>query len=74
LGVDWGECSAIEVFPNGDGSPPPAVSVLPNVIEKNKRTVIIHGTVDFILIAEGYVHHFSFFGGLILLIILLAMS
>jgi carboxypeptidase D len=27
--------------------------VLPNVIEKSKRTVIVHGLADFLLIAEG---------------------
>ncbi|PFH45326.1 hypothetical protein AMATHDRAFT_71834 [Amanita thiersii Skay4041] len=51
--VKWEECSEINVFPKGDGSLPPALSVLPNVIEKNQRTVIIHGLADFILIAEG---------------------
>ena len=55
--VDWGECSAIDVFPKGDKSLPPAFTVLPNVIEKNNRTVIVHGLADFILIAEGYVHN-----------------
>jgi len=59
LGVDWEECSEIRVFPQRDGSLPPVFSVLPSVIEKNKRTVIVHGLADFILIAEGYVHNFS---------------
>ncbi|KAG6846794.1 hypothetical protein H0H93_011834, partial [Arthromyces matolae] len=36
--VDWVECSNIDVFPNGDGSTPSALSVLPNVIEKSNRT------------------------------------
>ncbi|KAF8959451.1 alpha/beta-hydrolase [Flammula alnicola] len=53
LNVDWEECSNINVFPNGDNSLPPAFTVLPNVIEKNQRTVIVHGLADFILIAEG---------------------
>jgi len=53
LDVDWTECSEIDVFPKGDGSLPPAFTVLPNVIEKNNRTVIVHGLADFILIAEG---------------------
>ncbi|KAH9483197.1 putative serine carboxypeptidase [Psilocybe cubensis] len=53
LDVDWKECSDIDVFPKGDGSLPPAFTVLPNVIEKSKRTVIVHGLADFILIAEG---------------------
>jgi carboxypeptidase D len=51
--VNWTECSEIDVFPHGDGSLPSALSVLPNVIEKSKRTVIVHGLADFILIAEG---------------------
>ncbi|KAI0301889.1 Alpha/Beta hydrolase protein [Multifurca ochricompacta] len=51
--VDWAECSNIDVFPHGDGSLPPAFTVLPNVIEKSNRTVIVHGLGDFILIAEG---------------------
>lgn len=55
VSVDWTECSNINVFPDGDGSLPPAFSVLPNVIEKSNRTVIVHGLADFILIAEGCV-------------------
>ena len=50
--VDWVVCSN-NVFPNGDASLPPAFTVLPNVIEKSKRSVIVHGLGDFILIAEG---------------------
>ncbi|KAI5121519.1 hypothetical protein M0805_002580 [Coniferiporia weirii] len=51
--VDWTECSNINVFPHGDASLPPALSVLPSVIEKSQRAVIVHGLADFILIAEG---------------------
>ena len=51
--VNWTECSDINVFPSGDASLPPAFTVLPNVIEKSKRSVIVHGLGDFILIAEG---------------------
>ncbi|KIJ33176.1 hypothetical protein M422DRAFT_183566 [Sphaerobolus stellatus SS14] len=51
--VDWVECSNINVFPHGDASMPSALTVLPNVIEKSKRAVIVHGLADFILIAEG---------------------
>ena len=43
VNVDWVECSNINVFPNGDGSLPSAMTVLPNVIEKSKRSVIVHG-------------------------------
>lgn len=53
LDVDWTECSNINVFPHGDNSLPSSLSVLPNVIEKSERTVIVHGLADFILIAEG---------------------
>ncbi|KAI0317692.1 Alpha/Beta hydrolase protein [Amylostereum chailletii] len=51
--VDWAECGDVNVFPRGDASLPPAFTVLPNVIEKSNRTVIVHGLGDFILIAEG---------------------
>ncbi|KAG6839680.1 hypothetical protein C0991_012599 [Blastosporella zonata] len=53
VNVTWEECSSRNVFPHGDASLPSALSVLPNVIENNKRTVIMHGLADFILIAEG---------------------
>lgn len=55
MDVDWTECSNVNVFPHGDGSLPPALTVLPSVIEKSKRSVIVHGLADFILIAEGCV-------------------
>jgi carboxypeptidase D len=51
--VPWQECASIEVFPEGDASPSTALSVLPSVIEKNNRTVIIHGLADYFFIAEG---------------------
>ena len=51
--VKWSECSEQRVFPRGDASLPPALTVLPNVIEKSERSVIVHGLADFILIAEG---------------------
>lgn len=54
LDVDWVECSNINVFPDGDASAPPGTNgVLASVIEKNKRTVVVHGLADFILISEG---------------------
>ncbi|KAJ7618473.1 alpha/beta-hydrolase [Roridomyces roridus] len=53
VNVDWTECSNINVFPRGDASPPTSFTVLPNVIAKSARTVIVHGLADFILIAEG---------------------
>ena len=53
--VNWSECSETveDVFPNGDASLPPAFTVLPHVIEKSVRSVIVHGLADYILIAEG---------------------
>ncbi|KIM42681.1 hypothetical protein M413DRAFT_444355 [Hebeloma cylindrosporum] len=54
LNVNWEECSEIDVFVGkGDASLPPAFTVLPNVIEKSNRSVIVHGLADYILIAEG---------------------
>ena len=50
--VDWVVCTD-KVFSKGDGSLPPALTVLPNVIEKSKRSVIVHGLADFVLIADG---------------------
>lgn len=53
----WEECTSVNVFgaaPGGkDKSLPPAFTVLPNVIEKSERSVIIHGLADYVLIAEG---------------------
>jgi len=52
--VSWAECSNGPVFVrNEDTSQPPTFTVLPGVIEKSKRTVIVHGLADFILIADG---------------------
>ncbi|GJE99440.1 carboxypeptidase [Phanerochaete sordida] len=52
VNVTWNECSDVRVFPHGDGSPP-SFTVLPNIIEKSERAVIVHGLGDFILISEG---------------------
>ncbi|KAI0771695.1 alpha/beta-hydrolase [Trametes elegans] len=51
----WSECSDIDVFAGGKGdqSLPSAFTVLPSVIEKSARSVIVHGLADFILIADG---------------------
>lgn len=51
--VTWAEYSNISVFPHGDASLPPALTVLSGVVEKSKRSVIIHGLSDYILIADG---------------------
>ncbi|KAF8264855.1 alpha/beta-hydrolase [Lactarius quietus] len=51
--VVWTECTDVNVFPNGDASLPSSFTVLPNVIEKTKRLVIVHGLADFVLFSEG---------------------
>ncbi|WFC99600.1 carboxypeptidase D [Malassezia yamatoensis] len=55
--VRWVECTSDNVFQAAryqqDTSTPPDQSVLPMVIEKSKKTVIQHGTYDFVLIANG---------------------
>ncbi|CAE6492826.1 unnamed protein product [Rhizoctonia solani] len=52
--MNWDECSSIDVFINGtDKSVPVMLSVMPNVIEKSERTVVMHGGIDYVLIAEG---------------------
>ncbi|KIP03345.1 hypothetical protein PHLGIDRAFT_77748 [Phlebiopsis gigantea 11061_1 CR5-6] len=53
----WSECSAHRVFPYGDGdtSLPSGVTVLPKIIEKSERSVIVHGLADYVLMAEGSV-------------------
>ncbi|KIJ45862.1 hypothetical protein M422DRAFT_74935 [Sphaerobolus stellatus SS14] len=51
--VAWTECSNVRVFPQGDASQPSSFTVLPNVIEKSRRSVIVHGLADFILMSDG---------------------
>ena len=53
LEVDWTLCQANVFVNDTDTSLPSGQTVLPNVIEKSKRSVIVHGLADFILIAEG---------------------
>ncbi|CDO76353.1 hypothetical protein BN946_scf185011.g17 [Trametes cinnabarina] len=54
LNVTWAACSDIDVFVGGvDQSLPPAYTVLPNVIERSERAVIVHGLADFFYIADG---------------------
>ncbi|KAF2764861.1 alpha/beta-hydrolase [Teratosphaeria nubilosa] len=48
---NWEEC-AYGVLET-DTSPPSGLSVLPRVIEKNKKTIIGHGLLDMILLANG---------------------
>ncbi|WFD42919.1 carboxypeptidase D [Malassezia psittaci] len=53
----WVECTETNVFKAAKGQTDPSTapdrSVLPNVIEKNQKTVIQHGTYDYVLIANG---------------------
>ena len=49
----WLACSEIDVFPNGDASLPPTLTMLPDVIEHSIRSVIVHGLGDFRFVAEG---------------------
>jgi carboxypeptidase D len=52
--INWVECTTGSVFVNGnDQSSPPMYTVLPNVIEKSQRTIIVNGQHDFEVIAEG---------------------
>ncbi|KAF8512401.1 alpha/beta-hydrolase [Gautieria morchelliformis] len=58
--MEWTTCSNNAVYinattgePGNDQSIASTLSVLPNVIEKSVRTVIVHGLADFILVAEG---------------------
>ncbi|KAL3424276.1 serine carboxypeptidase-like protein 1 [Phlyctema vagabunda] len=51
----WEECnSQVDVFVNNtDNSAPSFTTVMPGVIERSKRTVIGHGALDMILLANG---------------------
>lgn len=52
--MEWEECSSDDVFVGGhDTSDPSTWSVLPRAIEKNERTIIGHGILDFILMTNG---------------------
>ncbi|KZV99242.1 alpha/beta-hydrolase [Exidia glandulosa HHB12029] len=52
--MSWQECSVPPVYVNRtDYSMPSSLTVLPSVIEKNVRTVIMHGLLDFILLSDG---------------------
>ena len=58
--VIWEACSSGSVYTNAtrngpgrDQSVASMLSVMPNVIEKSVRTVVVHGLADFILVAEG---------------------
>jgi len=51
---EWEECSNGPVFVHdNDKSAPSGTTVLPGVIERSKRTIIGHGALDMILLANG---------------------
>lgn len=53
LNVTWTDCIE-EIFADYvDRSEPSSHSVLPRVIERSERAVIVHGLADFDLIADG---------------------
>lgn len=51
--TNWATCSTSPVFPNGDASPDVTETVLPHLIERLERVVIVHGLLDMVLIEEG---------------------
>ncbi|KAF8813757.1 alpha/beta-hydrolase [Phlegmacium glaucopus] len=59
--ITWNSCATNDVYinsttggPGRDTSLPSMLStIMPNVIDKSVRTVVVHGLADFILIAEG---------------------
>jgi carboxypeptidase D len=52
--INWTLCTNGIVFVDGiDQSLPSSYSILPNVIEKSQRTIIVNGQHDFVIIAEG---------------------
>ncbi|GIZ42732.1 hypothetical protein CKM354_000599100 [Cercospora kikuchii] len=48
---EWSECVDNVLRP--DNSVPSAQSVLPRVIEKNKRTIVAHAELDFVVLKNG---------------------
>jgi len=52
--TQWTMCaSQSAVLPSGETSDPSSFSVLPQVIAKSARTVIMHGLADFVILADG---------------------
>ncbi|MCJ1339407.1 hypothetical protein MMC09_004696 [Bachmanniomyces sp. S44760] len=52
--TNWEECAGPVFAGNGnDKSPPSGLSILPSVIERTNKTIIGHGMLDYILIANG---------------------
>ena len=65
VNVSWTECTdPFSLWANpdiGDPSVPSSYTVLPSVVEKSERSVIVNGLADFVAIAEGYVVLLSYF-------------
>ncbi|KAI9713264.1 MAG: hypothetical protein M1820_001251 [Bogoriella megaspora] len=55
LNSNWSICSDIDVFPQGDSSPPSGLTGGPiqRITEKTNNTIIGHGILDMVLIANG---------------------
>ena len=51
--TNWQECAPNVFVNNTDNSPPSGLSILPSVIERTNKTIIGHGALDFLLIANG---------------------
>jgi carboxypeptidase D len=53
--VNWDICSDIRVYggTGRDQSTPSMLSVMPGVIERSERVVVVHGLADMILLSEG---------------------
>ncbi|CAK7263033.1 hypothetical protein SEPCBS119000_000277 [Sporothrix epigloea] len=54
LNVTWSECTDSDVFLGGiDNSLASSINVLPKVIDATKNVIIGHGSMDYVLIANG---------------------
>lgn len=51
--MQWAECQGPVFVDDNDNAPPSGTTVLPGVIERSKRTIIGHGALDMVLIANG---------------------
>ncbi|CCM06576.1 uncharacterized protein FIBRA_08854 [Fibroporia radiculosa] len=52
--TNWTVCSDAPVFVNDtDTSVPPFLSIMPDLIEKSERVVVVHGLLDYVLMPEG---------------------
>ena len=50
--TEWEMCKN-GVFPNGDKSPPSSHFAIPSVIDRTQNVMLVHGTLDMILLANG---------------------